>query len=93
MRIAMVGRGNVGGGLADLWQAAGRQLMRFGRGGGDVSDAEFVRSKTSRPTGYDPVHTGPLTNAAAQEALLSVIFAISEAIDPYAYRFAPLESL
>jgi predicted dinucleotide-binding enzyme len=42
MRIAVVGRGNVGGGLADLWEAAGHQLARFGRDGGDVSDAEIV---------------------------------------------------
>jgi predicted dinucleotide-binding enzyme len=42
MRIAVVGRGNVGGGLADLWEAAGHELMRMGRGGGDVSEAEAV---------------------------------------------------
>jgi predicted dinucleotide-binding enzyme len=42
MRIAVVGRGNVGGGLADLWEAAGHELMRIGREGGDVSDAEAV---------------------------------------------------
>ena len=182
MRIAVVGRGNVGGGLGDLWEAAGHQLTRFGRDGGDVSDAEvvlvaipggaiaealdkvsgiegktvidatnlfgavspegftsnaeFVKSKTNGPTaksfninfaslydrlgdtrvppsdlwcgdeearavveqlnrdaGYDPVYTGPLTNAAAQKALLGVIFAISEAIGPDVYRFAPVETL
>jgi 8-hydroxy-5-deazaflavin:NADPH oxidoreductase len=42
MKIAVVGRGNVGGGLADLWEAAGHQLNRIGREGGDVSDAEVV---------------------------------------------------
>ena len=182
MRITVLGRGNVGGGLADLWEAAGHRLTRLGRDGGDVSDAEvvlvavpgetivealdtvsgiegktvidatnlfgaappdgftsnaeFVKSKTSGPTaksfninfaslydrlgdarvppsdlwcgdedaravveqlnrdaGYDPVYIGPLSNAAAQEALLGVIFAISEAIGPYVYRFASIESL
>ena len=42
MRIAVIGRGNVGGGLADLWERAGHQVTRIGRVGGDVSDAEAV---------------------------------------------------
>jgi 8-hydroxy-5-deazaflavin:NADPH oxidoreductase len=42
MRIATVGRGNVGGGLADQWERAGHQVTRLGRDGGDVSDAEAV---------------------------------------------------
>jgi predicted dinucleotide-binding enzyme len=42
MRIAVVGKGNVGGGLADLWEKAGHEVTRIGRGGGDVSDAEAV---------------------------------------------------
>jgi hypothetical protein len=42
MKIAVVGRGNVGGGLADLWEKAGHSVTRIGKGGGDVSDAEAV---------------------------------------------------
>jgi 8-hydroxy-5-deazaflavin:NADPH oxidoreductase len=42
MKIAVVGRGNVGGGLADLWEKAGHQVTRIGRDGGDVADAEAV---------------------------------------------------
>jgi predicted dinucleotide-binding enzyme len=42
MRIAVVGRGNVGGGLADLWEASGHDLTRIGRDGGNVSDADVV---------------------------------------------------
>jgi len=42
MRIAVVGRGNVGGGLADKWEQAGHEVTRIGREGGDVSDAEAV---------------------------------------------------
>jgi predicted dinucleotide-binding enzyme len=42
MKIAVIGRGNVGGGLADLWERAGHQVTRVGRGGGDVSDVEAV---------------------------------------------------
>jgi predicted dinucleotide-binding enzyme len=42
MRIAVVGRGNVGGGLADLWERAGHDVTRTGKEGGDVSEAEVV---------------------------------------------------
>ena len=42
MKIAVIGRGNVGGGLADLWEGAGHELNRIGREGGEVTDAEAV---------------------------------------------------
>jgi predicted dinucleotide-binding enzyme len=42
MKIAVVGRGNVGGGLGDRWEAAGHEVTRIGRDGGDVSGAEAV---------------------------------------------------
>jgi 8-hydroxy-5-deazaflavin:NADPH oxidoreductase len=42
MRIAVIGKGSVGGGLADLWEQAGHDVTRIGREGGDVSDAEAV---------------------------------------------------
>lgn len=42
MKIAVVGKGNVGGGLADLWEKAGHDVQRIGSAGGDVSDAEAV---------------------------------------------------
>jgi len=182
MRITVVGRGRLGGGLADLWERAGHRVTRLGRDGGDVSDAdavlvavpggaitdafdrlrgfegktmidatnlynvtppegfasnaEFVKSKTSGPTaksfnvnfaslfgrlgdararpgnlwcgdeaarevveqlnrdaGYDPVHAGPLESAAAQEALIGVIFGIAEGMGPMVYRFAPVDQL
>jgi predicted dinucleotide-binding enzyme len=42
MKIAVVGRGNVGGGLADRWERAGHEVTRIGTDGGDVSDADAV---------------------------------------------------
>jgi 8-hydroxy-5-deazaflavin:NADPH oxidoreductase len=43
MKIAVVGKGNVGGGLADLWEKAGHRIVaRIGKEGGDVSDADAV---------------------------------------------------
>ncbi|GHH38800.1 dinucleotide-binding protein [Lentzea cavernae] len=42
MNITVLGRGDVGGGLADLWERAGHQVTRLGRGGGDVGASEAV---------------------------------------------------
>jgi 8-hydroxy-5-deazaflavin:NADPH oxidoreductase len=43
MKIAIVGRGNVGGGLTDLWEKAGHDIIaRIGKEGGDVSEANVV---------------------------------------------------
>src|SRR5207248_4519140 len=42
MKVAVVGKGNVGGGLADRWASAGHEVTRIGKDGGDVSDAEAV---------------------------------------------------
>ena len=42
MNITVIGRGNVGGGLADRWEKAGHTVNRIGRDGGDASDADAV---------------------------------------------------
>jgi 8-hydroxy-5-deazaflavin:NADPH oxidoreductase len=42
MKIAVVGKGNVGGGLADRWERAGHDVTRIGKEGGDVSSADAV---------------------------------------------------
>src|SRR5947209_13850667 len=42
MNIAVIGRGNVGGGLARRWEKAGHVVTEIGRDGGDVSSADVV---------------------------------------------------
>jgi predicted dinucleotide-binding enzyme len=42
MKIAVIGRGNVGGGLGDLWEKAGHEVTRIGKDGGDVSETDAV---------------------------------------------------
>ena len=42
MKIATIGRGNIGGGLGDFWEKAGHEVARIGKEGGDVSDADVV---------------------------------------------------
>ena len=42
MKITVIGRGNVGGGLARLWESAGHDVTALGSEGGDASDADVV---------------------------------------------------
>jgi predicted dinucleotide-binding enzyme len=42
VKITVVGRGHVGGGLADLWRVAGHQVTGVGRDGGDATGARVV---------------------------------------------------
>jgi 8-hydroxy-5-deazaflavin:NADPH oxidoreductase len=42
VNVTVIGRGNVGGGLADRWEKAGHAVTRIGRDGGDASDADAV---------------------------------------------------
>ena len=181
MKIATIGRGNIGGGLADLWTKAGHEVTQLGHEGGDVADAdvvliavpggaveealsgitgltgktaidatnlyggatppaghasnaEYVKSVTGGPAakawninyaslydqvatassppgdiwcgdeetrevvetlhrdaGFEPIYAGPLTNAAAQEAMLGIVMAIAQEGDMgmFFYKFAP----
>jgi predicted dinucleotide-binding enzyme len=49
MKITTIGRGNVGGGLAKLWQDAGHDVNELGREGGDAtgSDAALLAVPTA----------------------------------------------
>lgn len=42
MNIAVIGKGNVGGGLAGRWEQAGHAVTRIGHEGGDASSADVV---------------------------------------------------
>jgi 8-hydroxy-5-deazaflavin:NADPH oxidoreductase len=42
VKIAVVGRGNIGGGLGGKWQERGHEVTWIGREGGDAADAEAV---------------------------------------------------
>jgi predicted dinucleotide-binding enzyme len=42
MKITVIGRGNVGGGLARRWRNAGHEVQELGRDGGDASAADVV---------------------------------------------------
>src|SRR5215213_8354190 len=42
MKITVIGRGNVGGGLARLWRGAGHDVDELGKDGGDASGSDAV---------------------------------------------------
>jgi predicted dinucleotide-binding enzyme len=72
MRITVIGRGNVGGGLARLWSDAGHEVQELGRDGGDASDADVllvavpgpeIANALSRMTGIEGKVTIDATNA------------------------------
>ena len=42
MNITTIGKGNIGGGLARLWEKAGHNVTTLGREGGDASGADVV---------------------------------------------------
>jgi predicted dinucleotide-binding enzyme len=42
VKITTVGRGNIGGGLARLWERAGHEVTTLGSDGGDASEADVV---------------------------------------------------
>jgi 8-hydroxy-5-deazaflavin:NADPH oxidoreductase len=42
VNVTVIGRGNVGGGLARRWRNAGHTVTEIGRDGGDASDADAV---------------------------------------------------
>ncbi len=42
MNITTIGKGNIGGGLASLWEKAGHTVTTLGRDGGDASGADVV---------------------------------------------------
>lgn len=42
MNVTVIGRGNVGGGLARRWEQAGHTVQQLGQDGGDASDADAV---------------------------------------------------
>ena len=54
MNIFVVGRGNVGGGLARRWERVGHAVTAVGRDGGDATDAEVdaaAKSIAAHPIG------------------------------------------
>jgi predicted dinucleotide-binding enzyme len=42
MKITSIGKGNIGRGLAKLWEPAGHEVTTLGHDGGDASDADVV---------------------------------------------------
>src|SRR5207244_12797779 len=72
VKITVIGRGNVGGGLAALWRDAGHEVQELGRDGGDASGADVllvavpgpeIANRLGRVTGLEGKVTIDATNA------------------------------
>jgi hypothetical protein len=70
VKITTIGRGNVGGGLAKLWQQAGHEVTTLGREGGDASDADVVL--VSVPSGSISEALGKVSGLDGKLAIDSV---------------------
>jgi predicted dinucleotide-binding enzyme len=77
MRITIVGRGNVGGGLADLWRRAGHEVTSLGRQGGSASGSdvlvvavpsESITDALAQVEGLEGLPTIDATNALSERA-------------------------
>lgn len=83
MKIATIGKGNIGGGLAKLWRAAGHDVTEFGKDGGDASDADVL---------LIAVPSGAIADALGKVSGIEGKLAI-DATNAYAGRNEAFESL
>jgi len=83
MNIAVIGHGNVGGGLAKRWRAAGHEVQELGRDGGDASDADVL---------LVAVPSGEIANALAKVSGIAGKVAI-DATNAFRGRNEQFESL
>jgi 8-hydroxy-5-deazaflavin:NADPH oxidoreductase len=67
VKITTVGRGNVAGGLAGLWEQAGHVVTTLGRDGGDASDADVVL--VAVPSGSISAALGKVTGLEGKVAI------------------------
>jgi predicted dinucleotide-binding enzyme len=72
MKITVIGRGNVGGGLGQKWRDAGHEVQELGRDGGDAAEADVlvlavpgpeIASALAKVTGLEGKPTIDATNS------------------------------
>jgi predicted dinucleotide-binding enzyme len=83
VKIATIGRGNIGGGLAKFWRAAGHDVQELGKDGGDASGAEVI---------LVAVPSGSIADALGKVSGIDGKIAI-DATNAYAGRNEQFESL
>jgi 8-hydroxy-5-deazaflavin:NADPH oxidoreductase len=83
MNITVIGKGNVGGGLAQLWRQAGHQVTELGRDGGDAGDADVIL--VAVPGGAIAAALGNVTGIEGKTAI--------DATNAYGGRNEAFESL
>src|SRR5262249_58710114 len=82
MKIATLGRGNIGGGLGKIWRGARHEVRELGREGGDVSDADVIL--VAVPSGAIAEALGKVTGIEGKPTI--------DAPDPFPGRTHPFPS-
>jgi predicted dinucleotide-binding enzyme len=70
MKITTIGKGNIGGGLARLWEKAGHDVTTLGHEGGDASGADVVL--VAVPSGSVSEALGKVTGLEGKTAIDAV---------------------
>jgi predicted dinucleotide-binding enzyme len=83
VKIATIGRGNIGGGLGKLWRAAGHDVTELGKDGGDASGADAIL--VAVPSGAIADALGKITGAQGKITI--------DATNAYGGRDEAFESL
>jgi predicted dinucleotide-binding enzyme len=83
VKITVIGRGNVGGGLAQRWRGAGHEVQELGRDGGDASEADVLLVAVPSPQIADAL--GKVTGIGGKLAI--------DATNAYGGRNEEFESL
>jgi len=76
MKVTVIGRGKVGGGLARRWHMAGHAVSMIGRDGGDASEADAIM--VAVPSGQIADALGKVTGLAGKVTI--------DATNPFAGR-------
>lgn len=79
MNIAVIGRGNAGGGLARRWERAGHTVTKMGRDQAYESLAHEVKARSSSAAWSRP---------ALEEYVLGLWSAVRRGLGPFFYRYA-----
>jgi predicted dinucleotide-binding enzyme len=79
--------------FASLFPRLGEARARPGNLWCGDAEARAVVEQLNLDAGYDPIYVGPIERAASQEAVVTIVFSISEGMGEFVYRMAPIEQI
>jgi hypothetical protein len=79
--------------FASLYPRLGEARAKPGNIWCGDGEARAVVEQLNRDAGYDPISIGPIDRAAAQEAVVTIVFYVSEGMGEFVYRMAPIDEI